>query len=92
VELVNVRVSALGRRPALRLVGSATQPSAHVTTTPVVWEGEWVQARLWRGELPSGTRVEGPALCAMEESTLLVPPGWSGAVDEHGTVVLERVR
>jgi N-methylhydantoinase A len=92
VELVNVRVSALGRRPVLRLVGSATRPSAHVTTTPVVWEGEWVQARLWRDELPSGTRVEGPALCAMEESTLLVPPGWSGAVDEHGTVVLERVR
>jgi hypothetical protein len=27
----------------------------------------------------------------MPESTLLVPPGWSGSVDEHGTVVLERL-
>ncbi len=36
-----------------------------------------------------GTQVRGPALCAMPESTLLVPPGWSGVVDEHGTVVLE---
>jgi N-methylhydantoinase A len=90
VELVNVRVSALGRRPALRPAGGAAQPpAARTTTTQVVWDGEHVQTRLWRGELPPDTRVEGPALCAMPESTLLVPPGWSGIVDEHGTLVLE---
>ncbi len=89
LELVNVRVSAFGPRPALRLTGAATTTPARETTR-VVFDGEWVDARLWRGALPAGTRVDGPALCAMEESTLLVPPGWSGAVDEHGTVVLER--
>jgi N-methylhydantoinase A len=56
----------------------------------VVFDGEQVQAELWRGELPPGTRVQGPAVCALPDSTLLVPPGWSGAVDEYGTVVLER--
>jgi N-methylhydantoinase A len=89
VELVNVRVSTFGPRPALRLTGAATTPPVHETTR-VVFDGEWVQTQLRRGELPTGTRVDGPTLCAMEESTLLVPPGWSGAVDEHGTVVLER--
>jgi N-methylhydantoinase A len=89
VELVNVRVSAFGPRPDLSLTGAATAAPAR-ETTPVVFDGEWVETRLLRGELPAGTRVHGPALCAMEESTLLVPPGWSGAVDEHGTVVLER--
>jgi N-methylhydantoinase A len=89
VELVNVRVSAFGPRPTLRLTAAATTPPVHETTR-VVFDGEWVQAQLWHGELPAGTRVEGPSLCAMEESTLLVPPGWSGAVDEHGTVMLER--
>ncbi len=89
VELVNMRVSAFGPRPELRLTGTATRPPVHEATR-IVFDGEWVDARLWRGELPAGTRVDGPALCAMEESTLLVPPGWSGAVDEHGTVVLER--
>ncbi len=92
MELVTIRVSALGRRPALRLAGATARSSTHTTTTRVAWNGEWVTAQLWRGELSPGTRVEGPALCAMEESTLLVPPGWSGAVDERGTVVLERAR
>jgi N-methylhydantoinase A len=89
VELVNVRVSAIGARPALHLSGAAPEPPAH-EITQVVLDGERLQAELWRGELPPGALIEGPALCAMPESTLLVPPGWGGAVDEHGTVVLER--
>ncbi|MGA9876937.1 MAG: hydantoinase/oxoprolinase family protein, partial [Solirubrobacteraceae bacterium] len=93
VELVTIRVSVLGRRPALRLVGAAPRrPVNDPTVTSVRWSGEWMETRLWRGELPACTRVEGPALCAMEDSTLLVPPGWGGVVDEHGTVVLERAR
>jgi N-methylhydantoinase A len=89
VELVNVRVSVRGERPALRLKGAAVEPPVRGTTR-VVFDGEHVEAELWRGELPAGARVRGPALCAMPESTLLVPPGWSGQVDEYGTVVLER--
>jgi N-methylhydantoinase A len=88
VELVNVRVSVLGERPALRLKAAAVEPPVK-ETTKVVFDGEHVEAELWRGELPAGARVEGPALCALGESTLLVPPGWGGAVDEYGTVVLE---
>jgi N-methylhydantoinase A len=89
VELVNVRVSAIGARPALRLKGATVEPPVRGSTR-VVFDGEQVQAELWRGELPPGTRVQGPAVCALPDSTLLVPPGWSGAVDEYGTVVLER--
>ena len=89
VQLVNVRVSVFGARPALRLESTSATP-ATLATTRIVFDGEWVPAQLWRGELPAGARVEGPALCAMPQSTLLVPPGWSGAVDERGTVVLER--
>ncbi len=89
VELVNVRVSAGGPRPALRLCSAMGEP-ATPASTQVVFEGEPVEAELWRGELPAGTHVCGPALCAMPGSTLLVPPGWSGSVDEHGTVILTR--
>ncbi len=56
----------------------------------MVFDGEWLEAELWRGELSAGANVRGPALCAMPQSTLLVPPGWGGTVDEQGTVVLER--
>jgi N-methylhydantoinase A len=89
VELVNVRVSTIGARPALRLKGAAVEPPVR-GSTQVVFDGNQVEAELWRGELAPGTRVQGPAVCALPESTLLVPPGWSGAVDEYGTVVLER--
>lgn len=91
VELVNVRVSVLGRRPALSLSGAAAEPAGRDTTN-VTFDGRELEAALWRGAPAPGTRVEGPALCAMPESTLLVPPAWSGVVDELGTIVLERVR
>jgi N-methylhydantoinase A len=89
VELVNVRVSAIGSRPALRLsVAAGGQPARE--SKLVAFDGQWLETELWRGELPVGTQVCGPALCAMPESTLLVPPDWSGVVDERGTIALER--
>jgi N-methylhydantoinase A len=54
----------------------------------IVLDGRELDAECLRGELPSGTRVRGPAICALGESTLLVPPGWEGEVDELGTVRL----
>jgi N-methylhydantoinase A len=39
--------------------------------------------------LAPGTQIVGPTVRALGESTLFVPGGWSGAVDEHGTVLLE---
>jgi N-methylhydantoinase A len=89
VELVNVRVSAFGARPALSLEGALVEPPPRASTR-VVFDGEWVETELWDGEPPVGSRVRGPALFALAESTLLVPPGWGGAVDEHGTIALER--
>jgi N-methylhydantoinase A len=89
VELVNVRVSTVGSRPALQLSVATDERPRHESKL-VAFAGEWLEADLWRGDLPVGTQVRGPALCAMPESTLLVPPGWSGVVDERGTVVLER--
>jgi N-methylhydantoinase A len=48
---------------------------------------------LVRGEpgedLAPGTALAGPAVCALGDSTLFVPDGWSGEVDAHGTFVLE---
>ena len=47
-------------------------------------------SQVFRGEPPPGTAIEGPALWALPEATLLVPPGWSGEVDGFGNVLLER--
>ena len=56
----------------------------------VVFEGAPLATSIVRGELAPGSTLAGPALCALSEATLLVPPGWSGAVDDYGTVHLRR--
>jgi N-methylhydantoinase A len=38
------------------------------------------------GEPAPGTKIEGPAICALPGSTLYVPAGWVGKVDAYGTV------
>ena len=45
-----------------------------------------------RPELPAGggERVEGPAVVELPGATCLVPAGWAGEPDAHGTLVLER--
>jgi N-methylhydantoinase A/oxoprolinase/acetone carboxylase beta subunit len=48
------------------------------------------ETTILRGELPPGTTVNGPAVCALPEATLAVPANWAGEVDEEGTVVLDR--
>jgi N-methylhydantoinase A len=89
VELVTVRVSAWGWAPELELVSAGTgEPAPRGETRKVVFEGEEVEAECLRGELAHGTRVSGPAICALGEATLWVPPGWSGEVDEQGSVRL----
>jgi N-methylhydantoinase A len=85
VELVNIRVSAVGERPQLRSIAGA-EPPPIAGRTEISFEGDPVEAVVLAGAPSPGTRISGPALCAFGESTLLVPPGWSGEVDGHGTI------
>jgi N-methylhydantoinase A len=89
VELVNMRVSAFGLASPLR-PRAAPEAEPVADTHPIVFAGKRIPAAVIRGELAPATRLSGPALCALPESTLLIPPGWSGTVDEHGTAHLQR--
>ena len=53
-----------------------------------VFAGEELQTSVLRGALEPGTQVRGPAVCAQAQATALVPPGWSGRVDETGNLLL----
>jgi len=89
VSLVNLRVVATlpVDRPELRAGEGEAERSrrrAHV-------DGKWLEVDvLGGGGLAAGTRVEGPAIVELPEATLLARPGWAGAVDDAGTLVLER--
>jgi N-methylhydantoinase A len=89
------------RPPAHAEAGAETETSARTAgvraagagahtgeTRPIVFDGRPVASSVLRGELAPGTRVSGPALCALPEATLLVVPGWHGEVDQQGTVHL----
>jgi N-methylhydantoinase A len=54
----------------------------------IIFDGSALRASVFRGEPEPGSVIEGPALCALPEATLLVPPGWRGEVDGHGTIHL----
>ncbi len=91
VELVNLRASVWGEAPALEPRAHAGETPAQPERTPIVLGGERVDAALLRGEPVPGTALEGPALFALPEATLLVAPGWSAEVDDHGTISMRRV-
>jgi N-methylhydantoinase A len=90
VELVTIRASAWGEAPELELAGTAgEEPNPRRETRTVIAAGSPIEAQCLRGELPPGTVVKGPAICALGEATLWVPPAWSGEVDAQGTVRLQ---
>jgi N-methylhydantoinase A len=91
IELVNLRASVWG--PAPRLQPRAARGGAgrgDAEAVEIVFGGRPVPARALRGEPEPGTHLFGPALFALPESTLLVPPGWSAHVDEQGTIAVGR--
>ncbi len=74
VELVTVRASVWGPAPELAPRGGGDD----------VGDG-----RGGGDSLAPGARLAGPAVRALPEATLYLPDGWSGIVDEHGTILLE---
>jgi N-methylhydantoinase A len=95
VELVTLRVTAVAVRPqpSPGRAGPRDDASNHVRSPagarPAVFDGETVETAVWRGTPAPGVRVGGPAVCELPESTLVVPPGWAGEVDEAGAIHLE---
>jgi N-methylhydantoinase A len=86
VVLVDVRLALVVPGPAVEPRAAAGAELAHVTRP--VWDGgEWVETPVLRGEPPAGTAAEGPVVFELPEATLVLPTGWTAAVDEHGTIV-----
>ena len=92
VQLVNLRLTAVGRLPSLLLAqpGDAEVarsrkrnvwfPSTGFVTTPVHW----------RPGLTAGAVVTGPAIVEAVDSTAVVPPGWTARVDDMGFIRMSR--
>jgi N-methylhydantoinase A len=91
VELVTVRVSAWGSAPDLQPAAPGPGEAHSRAAREIVFGGEALTAEVLSGGLAPGTRLEGPALCALPESTIVIPPGWAGEVDAYGSALLHRI-
>ena len=92
VQIVNVRVAAVGAIPALKM---RQEPGAGdpVKSNRQVWfrgAGEVATPILDRALMPAGFALNGPAIIESLESTILVPPNWSAQMDDDGFIFMKR--
>ncbi len=95
VELVNARLTAWGvvaKPEAERHRSDApTLSAALVERRPVWFGGTAHDCPVWERErLPERAALAGPAIVEEFGATTVIPPGWRGAVDAHGSLVLAR--
>jgi N-methylhydantoinase A len=87
VELVTVRVRATVAAPEVAGAAPAgDERSVQPARRRASIDGREHDAVVWRGTPPADTAIAGPAVVELPESTLVVPPGWAGAVDAHGGI------
>ncbi|MEA2212925.1 MAG: N-methylhydantoinase [Solirubrobacteraceae bacterium] len=88
LELVTVRVTATTGGADVSLGTPGGEDEVRRGRRAARLDGEDVELEVLRGSPTPGTEISGPAVVELPEATLLVPPGWSGEVDEHGTIEL----
>ncbi|MEX2147613.1 MAG: hydantoinase/oxoprolinase family protein [Candidatus Rokuibacteriota bacterium] len=95
VELVNVRLAAIGVTPRPRrapLPEGPRDPAGALKGTREVWFAEiggWQKTTvLDRTKLRSGNVIAGPAIVEEHDASTLVHPGWEAAVDAHGSLLV----
>lgn len=98
IEVVNLRMTAVGTSPVLNLPshkGSATIDAAHVHSRQSVFR---VNGQLQRFEtqvfrrdlLPPGEAITGPAVLLQKDSTTVVPPGWAARPHDTGCLIITK--
>lgn len=99
VELVSIGVTAF--TPPLKIVGSTfTQADGEPqeSTREAIFaaggidtrRGGSLDTRVLSGYPQANSRLAGPYICELPESTILIPPGWTATVDSSGGLQLER--
>jgi N-methylhydantoinase A len=96
IEIVNIRVSGLGRIPKLKRFEKPSGTSvrkALLNTKPCIFRvggklSEFQTGFYRRDLLPAGGKLKGPAVLLQTDSTTVVPPGATAAIDESGSVII----
>ena len=95
LEIATVRVVGRGTIKGVSLVESENgagedASGAVLRDDKVFFNGEWVVTPLYdRGKLNPGNVVEGPAVVVQDDTTTVIEPGYRGAVDRFGNILIE---
>ncbi len=86
VQLVNLRLTVLGRLPDLVLAQHGEPIRARMRRRDVWFaESGFVSTPVyWRDGLESGTELLGPTIIEAMDSTTVVPPAWRARIDDLG--------
>jgi N-methylhydantoinase A len=94
VELVNLRVQAIGiqHRPSLVPDGSKRSAAGPFGSRKAFWRATgWVDCPLYnRSELAVDQVLAGPAIVEEYGSTVVVPKSWSVSADAYGNLILTK--
>jgi N-methylhydantoinase A len=92
VQLVNVRLTAVGKLADLRLAQPCDPASARIRRREVWFAATgFAPADVhWRNGLSPGTDIIGPAIIEALDSTTVVPPSWTARIDDLGFIRLTR--
>lgn len=92
VQLVNLRLTAVGRLPPMKLALPGDAAIARTRTRDVWFSGTGFNPTPvhWRPGLAAAEIITGPAIVEAVDSTTVVPPGWTARIDDMGFIRLTR--
>ncbi|WP_069808336.1 hydantoinase/oxoprolinase family protein [Vulcanisaeta thermophila] len=91
IEVVTIRVFAVITRVKPRFGAKKLEGEAKPRYFRRVFFDGWVEVPVyWRGDIPMGQVIEGPAIIEEYGSTIVVPPRWRAEVGENSEVVMRR--
>ena len=94
LEVVNLRVKAIGRNPDMTLPREERAPTALAKALkekrPVYFRDKgFVEVPIYeRDRLGAGTTLPGPCMVEESISTTLIPEGYIGSIDEYKNIVI----
>jgi N-methylhydantoinase A len=95
LEIATVRVVGRGTIKGVSLLesedGAGEDASGAITRKEQVYfDGGWKETPIYdRGELRPGNAVAGPAVVVQDDTTTVIEPGYRGAVDSFGNILIE---
>ncbi|MEM1080980.1 MAG: hydantoinase B/oxoprolinase family protein [Pseudomonadota bacterium] len=89
-------VETIGRSPSIDI---NTAPSSPIPAEPMRTVETFMQDQFWPSTPVYRTKalamdqgIDGPALLIEAHATIVIEPGWSGALDQHGHLRLQRTQ